>query len=590
MMKRYAKTAKLVTLIAIIGMIAFSPLKEVVLNMNIPERFIEIRGYPLAPFFYAGFYIIGVLLALPGLPMTVMSGGLFGFGIGTLVAVLGSNIGTQLTFFISRYFGGDLSSFITRRYPYLSQLDKQLNHNGFRVLVSLRLLPIVPFNAINYLAGLTSISYRDYTFGNVLGMLPGTMLYVYFGAAAMDINNPAGIILSIVLLVAFTAIMTRFKKKSGLTELDESLFDSGIHTKILLIGGGHTHLELLRLAQEDRGFLRHVVLISNTPKMYYSGMISSWIEGFYSDEDISIDLEKLAARYGITFICSGVSQIDYSNKTVELENGETIHYDLVSINIGSKAASQEASGTGNQEFLLKPFSNLKAMKEQLASASAARVVVIGSGAAALETAMALSVSKEFSIESIVLLTRESGILPSGTDQVRTRFMNRLREMPKIKLVTESLIAITPGYVTTNHQELSADVIVWATGSKADSIFNASGMKTDSNGFMLVNHTLRSISNPYVFGSGDCIAIEDLNLAKNGVNAVREAPILYHNIRATLDGSALRVYQPKKPQLAIFSTGEQNAILQYGSVVLSGNWPWKLKHLIDSRYMRKHKTL
>ncbi len=223
-MKRYDKQVKLLALVVILGIIAFSPLKEILMNRNIPDRIRELGSNPWAPLIYAGFYMAGVLFAIPGLPMTVMSGVLFGFGMGTAVAVIGSNLGTQLTFALSRYFGSDLTTFLTRRYPYLGQMDKQLRHNGFRVLVTLRLLPVVPFNAINYLAGLTSISYRDYTCGNLLGMLPGTMLYVYFGASAMDTDNPAGMILSVALLLIFTVAGALIKKKSGLvdsTEKDE---------------------------------------------------------------------------------------------------------------------------------------------------------------------------------------------------------------------------------------------------------------------------------------------------------------------------------------------------------------------------------
>lgn len=220
-MNGYNKLAKLMVLAGIFGFIAFSPLKEILMNMNIPDRIRELGSNPWAPLIYTGFYMAGVLFAIPGLPMTVMSGALFGFGVGTVVTVIGANLGTQLTFALSRYFGSDFTTFLTRRYPYLGQLDKQLRQNGFRVLVTLRLLPVVPFNAINYLAGLTSISYRDYTLGNLLGMLPGTMLYVYFGASAMDTDNPAGMILSVALLTLFTVVSTRIKKKSGLGDYEE---------------------------------------------------------------------------------------------------------------------------------------------------------------------------------------------------------------------------------------------------------------------------------------------------------------------------------------------------------------------------------
>ena len=205
---------KFIVFIAIILLFTLSPIRNNLLQMNLPERIKTFAGNPLAPFLYVGIYILGVLLAFPGLPLTVLAGAMFGFGLGTLVTVLGSNLGIQLTFLISRYFGGELMPFLTHRYPYFMQMDQKLKHNGFRVMVTLRLLPIIPFNAINYLSGLTSVTYRDYTLGNLVGMLPGSMLYVYFGTTAIESRqNPQGLIFSILLLVFFTGISAVIKKK-----------------------------------------------------------------------------------------------------------------------------------------------------------------------------------------------------------------------------------------------------------------------------------------------------------------------------------------------------------------------------------------
>lgn len=366
--------------------------------------------------------------------------------------------------------------------------------------------------------------------------------------------------------------------------------ESDRHGKVLLVGGGHAHLELLRLAREDREFLNDVVLISNASKTYYSGMVSAWIEGIYTEEDVFINLEILAAHYGIPFICSGVVRIDPLNKSVMLENGETVTYDIVSFDIGSKVDPHNHGVVGPPEFHLKPFTGLKALKEQLTLISDGTVLVIGSGAAALEIAMALGASKKFVQGSVILLTHASGILPSGTDTVRGRFMDRLLEMSQITVVADDITSIEPGRITTTQKELSVDAVVWATGPKADPIFVASGMATDAKGYLLVDEALKSITSPGVFGAGDCIAVDGKNLSKIGVHAVREAPILYHNIRALMNGGPLQSYQPRIPQLAIFSTGDRTAILQYGSVVLCGRLPWLLKNAIDRRYMRKHKSV
>ncbi len=208
------KHLKFIIFIGIIILLALSPVRNILLQMNLDETIKSFAGRPTAPFVFIGLYIVGVIFAFPGLPLTVLAGAMFGFGLGTLVTVIGSNIGIQVTFLISRYFGGELMPFLARRYPYFKEIDQKLKHNGFSVMVTLRLLPIIPFNAINYLAGLTTVSYRDYIMGNLVGMLPGSMLYVYFGATAMESQgNPKGLILSIILLLLFTGVSFAFKKK-----------------------------------------------------------------------------------------------------------------------------------------------------------------------------------------------------------------------------------------------------------------------------------------------------------------------------------------------------------------------------------------
>ncbi|MDW7662553.1 MAG: TVP38/TMEM64 family protein [Bacillota bacterium] len=215
-MRYLRKHMKFIVFVGIILLLTLSPIRNNLSQMNIPEKIKAFAGNPIAPFIYIGFYILGVIFAFPGLPLTVLSGAMFGFGVGTLVTVIGSNLGIQITFLISRYFGGELMPFIIRRYPYFKEMDQRLNRNGFRVMVTLRLLPIIPFNAINYLSGLTSVAYKDYTMGNLIGMLPASMLYVYFGATAMESQgNPFGLILSIIMILIFTGVSTVIKKKQS---------------------------------------------------------------------------------------------------------------------------------------------------------------------------------------------------------------------------------------------------------------------------------------------------------------------------------------------------------------------------------------
>jgi uncharacterized membrane protein YdjX (TVP38/TMEM64 family) len=211
----FKKNLKIILLLLALTIIFLSPIKKYLFQLDLSEYFKTFKNSPFAPLIFIGFYVISVLFALPGLPVTLLSGALFGFGLGAIVTVVGSNLGIQLTFLISRYFGKALVPYLSKRFPYMGVMDKKIKNNGLRVIIAMRLIPVVPFNAINYLAGFTSLKYKDFAFGSFVGMLPASLLYVYFGASAIDVkDNPAGLILSVVLLILFTIISVVVKNKT----------------------------------------------------------------------------------------------------------------------------------------------------------------------------------------------------------------------------------------------------------------------------------------------------------------------------------------------------------------------------------------
>lgn len=185
------------------------------LDVNDLIKQIEIiRNNPFAPIIYVLIYVVGVIFALPGLALTITAAPIFGFWNGLLLVVIGANIGCQVTFWISRVFGKDFVNKFIKADSFLDKASNKIEKNGFIFMLSIRLIPIFPFNGINYLSGLTKVKYKDYTLGTLLGMLPVTAVYVYLSYTASDIrNNPLGIIISVSVLVLFTIVMSIIKKK-----------------------------------------------------------------------------------------------------------------------------------------------------------------------------------------------------------------------------------------------------------------------------------------------------------------------------------------------------------------------------------------
>lgn len=182
-----AKPGMLVALLAIAFLVAqYLGLGEI-LRRDRLEALIARMG-PWGPVVFVGLKILTVVLALPAVPVTFTGGYLFGPLRGTVLNVLAATTGSSLTFLIGRRLGREgVQALLPGR---LQDLDARMANRGFWVVLSLRLVPLVPYNGLNYGAGLTRLSFRDYFAGTALGMLPGAAIYTYMGHAASEASAP----------------------------------------------------------------------------------------------------------------------------------------------------------------------------------------------------------------------------------------------------------------------------------------------------------------------------------------------------------------------------------------------------------------
>jgi uncharacterized membrane protein YdjX (TVP38/TMEM64 family) len=144
---------------------------------------------PAGSVLYAAVYIVGTALFFPGLPLTLGAGFIYGAVIGTLVVSPASVAGASLAFLIARYLARDWVTRRLKKYPQAATIDRAIEKNGFKVVVLLRLQPVLPFNMLNYALGLTSIRLRDYILASWIGMFPATVLYVYLGSIMNDVSD-----------------------------------------------------------------------------------------------------------------------------------------------------------------------------------------------------------------------------------------------------------------------------------------------------------------------------------------------------------------------------------------------------------------
>ncbi|MCA1031502.1 FAD-dependent oxidoreductase [Bacillus timonensis] len=356
--------------------------------------------------------------------------------------------------------------------------------------------------------------------------------------------------------------------------------------KVVLVGGGHSHLYGLKKLEQE-GHDLDVTVVSPSQFQYYSGMFSGFTEGFYSAEDVRVDLQKMCSKVNATFIEAAVISIDPISQHVLCTDGSMHFFDIISFDIGSK--TEHPSDYHKWLVPIKPnylFSN--SMEDFRQSANP---VIVGGGASGVELSLSiLAWRQKHSYGRNVTLISSSPLLSSNGKRTSQK-IEEIAEQKGLTILKEDYVEKMNEHtlVTKNAHEIPHSNVLWLTGAKAPGLFRSAGLAVDGDSFLLVEDTLQHVDFPYIFGAGDCVTVKNYpNLPKNGVYAVRQGPILWENILRYASGLACKTFSPQRNFLSILSTGNKEALLTYGNLSIHGKLAWKLKHKIDTSFMKKYK--
>jgi NADH dehydrogenase FAD-containing subunit len=316
----------------------------------------------------------------------------------------------------------------------------------------------------------------------------------------------------------------------------------------------------------------------------------------YSPDDIRFATEHVVKKQGGGFIRDRVTRIDPDKKTVMLESGAPVSYDVLSFNAGSYVPWDLVAGEQKDIFSVKPIETLlqaQARISDLISRKKITVGIVGGGPSSLEIA-----------GNIWQLSRDQGkfmplIKIFAGSRLMFRFPEKIRKMAYKSLKQMNVEIIEQDYskeVQTGKITLEsgavheADIIFLAVGVKPSTIFKESGLPTGPDGGLLVNKYLQCTDYQEIFGGGDCIYFQDQPLDKVGVYAVRENPILYHNLIASLEGGELQPFDPGGSYLLIFNVGGGKGILGKNSLIFGGRPAFWIKDYIDRKFMREFQEM
>ncbi|MCC7326902.1 MAG: FAD-dependent oxidoreductase [Burkholderiales bacterium] len=365
--------------------------------------------------------------------------------------------------------------------------------------------------------------------------------------------------------------------------------------RIILVGGGHSHVEVLRRFALRRDPMVALTLVSPDPSTAYSGMLPGLVAGHYTREQAHIALAPLATWAGARFVIDRIVGVDLDARIAALASGERVAFDLLSIDVGS---APDTSVPGARVFTIpvKPVAAFLAqwaqMEARAADGTLRGIAIVGGGAGGVELALAMqhrfSATLGTAAPRLALITDSSSILPHHPAAVRRKLGRVLVARGVVLHLSSGAIAVEAGaVVVTLGRRVAADYIVWATGAAAPRWLAGTGLACDERGFVSVDDHLRSTSHAFVFAAGDCASQVGRPRPKSGVFAVRQGPPLAANLRRSAHGRPLRRFVPQRQALALISIGDRHALATRGPFTVEGAWVWRWKDWIDRRFMAKY---
>ena len=370
-------------------------------------------------------------------------------------------------------------------------------------------------------------------------------------------------------------------------------------TRLILIGGGHAHLEVLRQIGRRRFAATEVVLVNPSAHHHYSSMVPGFLQGRYRESDFAFDLGALCRAVGARFVEEAAVQLDGGARTVTIAGG-TLEFDVASLDVGSDPSGLDVPGAREHAHAVRPLSRsvaLKAALEALADGARAEVpcCVVGGGAAGAEVAWAVGrrLAAAGHRPRVTVVEREPQLLPEYAAAPRRRARHLLERRDVRIVLGREVAAVGPDAVTLRGgEQIPSRFTIWLTGAAPNEVVRRSALAKDRHGFVLVDATLREVSGVPVWGAGDCVSQRDHpGTPKAGVYAVRQAPVLAANLRAACEGRpAGRTFSPQPHFLALLNTADGRALLRWHGLLSHSRAAWQLKHWIDRRYVRRYQRL
>jgi selenide,water dikinase len=372
---------------------------------------------------------------------------------------------------------------------------------------------------------------------------------------------------------------------------------SGTRHHLVLVGGGHSHVEVLRdWARQPAPGVRLTAVVDR-PMAVYSGMVPGFVAGQYGLEDIELDVLGLARKAGAFWVGVKVTGLDVRARRLTVEGLPPVAYDTVSFDVGSTVSGLDRPGVREHALKTRPIGDfvraVDALIERAKSRPRFRLVVVGGGAAGVELAFAFRarfarlVLRE---ASVLLIEAGPRVLRGYPDSAARRIEANARALAiDIRCGAGVAAADRDGLTLEDGARLPCDAFAWVAGAAGLPLFDGAGLERDERGFVKVRETLQAVGHDEIFATGDCASpVTAPDLPKAGVYAVRQGPVLARNLRARLAGRPLDPYRPQRDFLSLLNLGDGRAVASKWGLSAEGAWAWRLKDFIDRRFVQRYR--
>ena len=366
---------------------------------------------------------------------------------------------------------------------------------------------------------------------------------------------------------------------------------------LALIGAGHSHLHVAANADVLKRAGINVTLISSGD-FWYSGMATGMLGGDYHDTEDRLDPQPLIAQAGGRFVQDRVVAIDRIERHLRLASGETLPYDLLSLNLGSQVDMPPVVGLEDAlgVWPAKPIETLWRLRQRLEtdlaeSASLPRLAILGGGPTGVELACnLLGLSERYGRKfDISLISADKRLLPQAPAGASRWVTRRLMRRGLTLELSANALAYRQGKLRLDDgTHLPVDDVIIATGLAAPSLVSELGLEHHPQHGLAITPALHTPYDDRVFAVGDCAWLKASPYPKLGVFGVRQAPVLLNNLLARSQNTPLESFQPQRHALSILNLGDGRGLAIRGRFWWSGRTALIAKRRLDHGFMKQYR--